>query len=184
MTVNRLVLLACLALPLAGQSQEVTVFLGRQSYGADSFAVVPSTVQTKTVGNVRLGYSFFNSDSSVFQVSASYQPTAATEVSKSTGNLSYEHGFYSVGAQFLFKSTLNYSVGVDYRFEVIKYGAGNGVNYQRPWARANVVYDFSGWKFTPFAGIEISAPLAKTRHQQPENMAPTLQVGFVGGVRF
>lgn len=184
MNANRLVLLALLGLPLAGQSKEVSVFLGRQSYGSDSFSGVPSTVQAKTVGNLRFAYNFFEKESGGLQFTASYQPTASTDVSKTIGSTTYDHGFYGIGANYVFKSTLNWSVGIDYRFETIKYGMGNNVNYNRPWARANMIYDFTGRKFTPFAGVEIAAPLLRTRHNYPENMAPTLQVGLVGGVRF
>ncbi|GLH73760.1 hypothetical protein GETHLI_22620 [Geothrix limicola] len=200
-------MLSLAALPLAAQSWEVGAFVGQQSY--KSFSYQDVTIghtevkpDSKTVGALRLGYSLVDVGPALFQINAAYQPKASADIKFNAmgitlgGITKLDHSASSVGLAFIFKAGVSASVGVDYRWDKLEgtfQNLSSSTTYGRPWARANIGFAFPTPLMKPFLGLEVAAPLASTSvgNAGPANdeealkgMAPKLQIGVYGGIRF
>ena len=170
-----------LVAPLAAQSFEVGLNLSRQSYN-DQVAPPGLEAGNKTVVAGRLGYSFFDFGPALFQVTAVYQPKVETEVTSSGAPTPWRvgHEYAGVGIMFNFKALVAIGAGVDYRFEESTFqdAATTSHTFNRPWARVNAGYAFPSPLVKPFIGIEAAVPMSK------EDLAPKVQIGIYGGIRF
>ncbi len=127
----------------------------------------------------------------------------ATWHNKTTGDLSYggtkygelENQYWAVGAMVNWKLLVNVGAGVEYRTEKLTYRvtapvAGSGDTTQgRPWARVNVGFSIPTPLVSPFFTLEVAAPLSKkdttaTYGDLSEALAPQVQIGIYGGIRF
>ena len=93
------------------------------------------------------------------------------------------------------KLLVNVGAGVEYRSEKLSYrvtspvvGSGD-TTLGRPWARVNVGFSIPTPIVSPFFTLEVAAPLSKkdngaTYSDLSEAMAPQIQVGIYGGIRF
>ena len=125
----------------------------------------------------------------------------ATWHNKTTGDLSYngtkygelENQYWAVGAMVNWKLLVNVGAGVEYRSENLTFrpsgGASTDSTLGRPWARVNVGFSIPTPVVSPFFALEVAAPLTKkdstgTPKDLSEALAPQVQIGIYGGIRF
>jgi hypothetical protein len=204
--VKRTIVLAlCMGvLPLAAQTYEVGLFLGQQRYKSADISdnqgyAFHGDVDDKTVYGVRVGYSLVDLGPALLQVTAAYQPESTSTMNVKSEDMKegpesaavdYKHSSYAVGAMFNFKALVAVGVGLDYRFEKLDNGF-KSTTYSRPWMRANAGMAFPTPVIKPFVGLEVAVPLMSKSLDGNSDLgdllkciAPKLQVGVYGGVRF
>lgn len=182
-----------LVAPLAAQSFELGLNVSRQQYPSITesgiFKVQP---QDKTVVAGRFGYSILDLGPALFQVTAVYQPKVDTDVKVNGVTSSTQLGqeYWGVGAMFNFKALVAVGAGIEYRSEKLS-TPGESATYGRPWARVNAGYAFPTPLVKPFIGVEVAVPLVKKDYNDAlsssdmlKSLAPKLQVGLYGGIRF
>jgi hypothetical protein len=127
----------------------------------------------------------------------------ATWHNKTTGDLSYsgtkvgelDNQYWAVGAMVNWKLLVNIGAGVEYRSEKLTYRTtapivSNGdATYGRTWARVNIGFSIPTPVVSPFFALEVAAPLSKkdttaSYHDLSEALAPQVQIGIYGGIRF
>jgi len=125
----------------------------------------------------------------------------ATWHSKTTGDLSYggsklgelENQYWAAGAMVNWKLLVNVGAGVEYRSEKLSFrptsGVGTDSSQARPWARVNLGFSIPTPILSPFFSLELAAPLSKkdtsaTVKDLADAMAPQVQIGIYGGIRF
>ncbi len=179
--------------PLAAQSFEVGLNVSRQQYPSITEAgLMKVEPQDKTVVAGRFGYALVDLGPALFQVTAVYQPKVDTDVKVNGATSAAQLGqeYWGVGAMFNFKALVAVGAGVEYRSEKLS-TPGVSTTYGRPWARINAGYAFPTPLVKPFIGIEVAAPLTKKDYNDSlgtedilKSLAPKLQVGVYGGIRF
>jgi hypothetical protein len=187
-----------LGTPLAAQSWEVGAFVGQQSYNSFTVSTVELKPENKVIGAVRGGYSIVDLGPALFQINASFQPKASTDV-KANGTVfgvKLDHQATSLGLAFIFKAGVSASVGLDYRWDKMDgsfQGAAASTTYGRPWARANIGFAIPSPVVKPFVGLEVAGALSSksvgalgpsTDEEAMKALAPKLQIGLYAGVRF
>ena len=125
----------------------------------------------------------------------------ATWHNKTTGDLTYggtkygelENQYWAVGAMVNWKLLVNVGAGVEYRSESLTFrptvGSSTDSTLGRPWARVNVGFSIPTPIVSPFFTVEVAAPLSKkdttaTYKDLSEALAPQVQIGIYGGIRF
>jgi hypothetical protein len=125
----------------------------------------------------------------------------ATWHNKTKGDLTYggtkygelENQYWAVGAMVNWKLLVNVGAGVEYRSESLTWRPTSGATTEgtlgRPWARVNVGFSIPTPIVSPFFTVVVAAPLSKkdtttTYKDLSEAMAPQVQVGIYGGIRF
>ena len=190
---KKILLPLILVAPLAAQSFEVGLNVSRQQYPSitelGAFKVEP---QDKTVVAGRFGYSIVDLGPALFQVTAVYQPKVDTDVKVNGATSATQLGqeYWGLGAMFNFKALVAVGAGVEYRSEKLT-TPGLSTTYGRPWARVNAGYAFPTPLVKPFIGVEVAVPLTKKDYNDSlgtedtlKALAPKLQVGVYGGIRF
>ncbi|GLH71213.1 hypothetical protein GETHPA_27460 [Geothrix rubra] len=190
---KKLLLPLILVAPLAAQSFEVGLNVSRQQYPSiTEIGLMKVEPQDKTVVAGRFGYALVDLGPALFQVTAVYQPKVDTDVQVNGVTSSTQLGqeYWGVGAMFNFKALVAVGAGVEYRSEKLS-TPGLSTTYGRPWARVNAGYAFPSPLVKPFIGIEVAAPLTKKDYNDSlgsedilKSLAPKLQVGVYGGIRF
>lgn len=190
---KKLLLPLILVAPLAAQSFEVGLNVSRQQYPSiTEVGLMKVEPQDKTVVAGRFGYALVDLGPALFQVTAVYQPKVDTDVQVNGVTSSTQLGqeYWGVGAMFNFKALVAVGAGVEYRSEKLS-TPGLSTTYGRPWARVNAGYAFPSPLVKPFIGIEVAAPLTKKDYNDSlgsedilKSLAPKLQVGVYGGIRF
>jgi hypothetical protein len=190
---KKMLLPLILVAPLAAQSFEVGLNISRQQYPSITeggiFKVEP---QDKTVVAGRFGYSIIDLGPALFQLTAVYQPKVDTDVKVNgvTSPTQLGQEYWGVGAMFNFKALVAVGAGIEYRSEKLS-TPGESTTYGRPWARVNAGYAFPTPLLKPFIGVEVAVPLVKKDYNDSlstpdmlKSLAPSLQVGIYGGIRF
>jgi len=125
----------------------------------------------------------------------------ATWHNKTKGDLTYggtkygelENQYWAVGAMVNWKLLVNVGAGVEYRSENLTWrpttGPSTDSTLGRPWARVNVGFSIPTPIVSPFFAVEVAAPLSKkdttaTYKDLSEALAPQVQIGVYGGIRF
>ena len=125
----------------------------------------------------------------------------ATWHNKTTGDLSYggkklgelENQYWAAGAMVNWKLLVNVGAGVEYRSEKLSFrpstGASTDSTLGRPWARVNIGFSIPTPVVSPFFLFEVAAPLSKkdttsSPNDLTEALAPQVQIGIYGGIRF
>lgn len=125
----------------------------------------------------------------------------ATWHNKTKGDLSYggtkygelENQYWAAGAMVNWKLLVNVGAGVEYRSEKMSFrptgSASVDSTLARPWARVNVGFSIPTPVVSPFFMLEVAAPLSKkdttsTPKDLTEALAPQVQIGVYGGIRF
>lgn len=188
---KKIALLALALSPLAAQDFEVGLNVSRQAYRESNITGTNFKADDKTVVAARFGYALVDMGPALFQLTAGYQPKVETEVAQTgSSNAAMKQGYWSAGAAFNFKAMVAVGVGLEYRSERLE-NAGVSTTYGRPWARANVGYAFPSPLVKPFLGLEVAAPMSKkdgngatTTEDIMKSIAPKMQVGIYGGIRF
>jgi hypothetical protein len=205
-----ILMLLCVAAPLAAQNWELGLFAGQQSYKSidvpsmsiPGFTLHAGSLQpdSKIAYSFRLGYSIVDMGPVLFQITGGYQPKSEATL-KWAGvevpNAKYTHEHTSIGAMFNFKAGVAAGAGIEYRFEKVGWSdesESETFNYARPWFRANVGFSFPTPIVKPFLGLEVAMPLisksidvASTNTPDEDvykAIAPKLQIGIYAGIRF
>lgn len=125
----------------------------------------------------------------------------ATWHNKTTGDLKtggtkvgeLENQYWAAGAMVNWKLLVNVGAGVEYRSEKLTWrptsGGSTDATLGRPWARVNVGFSIPTPVVSPFITLEVAAPLSKKDNggsfaDVSEALAPQIQVGIYGGIRF
>lgn len=125
----------------------------------------------------------------------------ATWHNKSTGDLKtggtkvgeLDNQYWAAGAMVNWKLLVNVGAGVEYRSEKLTWRPASGPSTDttlgRPWARVNVGFSIPTPVVSPFFTLEVAAPLSKKDNGSSisdvsEALAPQVQVGIYGGIRF
>jgi hypothetical protein len=125
----------------------------------------------------------------------------ATWHNKTTGDLAYggkklgeyDNQYIAAGAMVNWKLLVNVGAGVEYRSEKLTFrpvsGASTDSTQGRPWARVNIGFSIPTPIVSPFFLLEVAAPLSKkdatsTPKDITEALAPQVQIGVYGGIRF
>ena len=125
----------------------------------------------------------------------------ATWHNKTTGDLAtggakvgeLDNQYWAAGAMVNWKFLVNVGAGVEYRSEKLTWRPASGPSTDttlgRPWARVNVGFSIPTPVVSPFLTLEVAAPLSKkdnggTPGDVSEALAPQVQVGIYGGIRF
>jgi hypothetical protein len=145
---------------------------------------------------LRYGFDVLDLKIAALQVNATWH-------NKTTGDLTYggtkfgelDNQYWSAGAMVNWKLLVNIGAGVEYRSEKQTWrttvpALGNGDATQgRSWARLNIGFSIPTPVVSPFFMLEVAAPLSKkdttaTSKDFVEALAPQVQVGIYGGIRF
>jgi len=199
------VLLAGLVgLPLAAQTFEAGLFLGRQQYPSPQVDLGRAWTSTwkpgaKTVYAARLGYTVAGRGPLSLQVTAGYQPSSESTVESTLGTpgLTLKTSHWSLGAMFQARALVAVGAGLEFRSERLSgnvYGASSSTTYNRPWVRLNAGHAIPGPVVQPFFGVEVAFPLT-TATSRPnlvttsssealKSLAPKNQFGLYAGIRF
>jgi len=189
---------ALATLPLMAQSWEVGAFIGQQSYDKFTVTGIEFKPDSKVMGALRVGYNFVDLGPGLFQLNAGIQPkaTSTVKVSGMDIGVKLDHQATQVGLAFIFKAGASVGVGVDYRWDKLEgtfQGVAASTTYGRPWARVNVGFALPSPVVKPFLGLEVATALStksigslgpSTDEEALKGMAPKLQIGLYGGVRF
>ena len=125
----------------------------------------------------------------------------ATWHNKTKGDLTYgganlgelENQYWAAGAMVNWKLLVNVGAGVEYRSEKLSFhpstGASTDSTLGRPWARVNVGFSIPTPIVSPFFLFEVAAPLSKKDSTSgtkdlTDALAPQVQIGIYGGIRF
>ena len=125
----------------------------------------------------------------------------ATWHNKTTGDLTYggakqgelDNQYWAAGAMVNWKLLVNVGVGVEYRSEKLSFrpatGLGTDSTQGRTWARVNLGFSIPLPVVSPFFALEVAAPLSKqdstsTPKDLTDALAPQVQIGVYGGIRF
>jgi len=125
----------------------------------------------------------------------------ATWHNKTTGDLTtggakmgeLDNQYWAAGAMVNWKFLVNVGAGVEYRSEKLTWRPASGPSTDttlgRPWARVNVGFSIPTPVVSPFFTLEVAAPLSKKDNggsltDVTEALAPQVQVGIYGGIRF
>lgn len=188
-----------MAASLSAQSWEAGAFLGRQSH--PSFVVAgtaPSEVKIEaaTVMAFRLGYALLEHGAFRFQVSAVHQPKHTSDIllgGSAADGARLSHASTGLGADFRWKTFATLGLGLEVRKEILESTGAATTTWHRPWARASMGWDLPRTRITPFVGLEVAMPLTDTSvgplgpgsdTEAHQSLAPRLQVGVHGGIRF
>jgi hypothetical protein len=129
----------------------------------------------------------------------------ATWHNKTTSDLSYggakkgefDNQYWAAGAMVNWKLLVNVGAGVEYRSEKLAWRStvpaspfqSGDTTQGRTWARVNVGFSIPTPIVSPFFLFEVAAPLTKnsatsTSKDLAEALAPQVQIGIYGGIRF
>ncbi len=131
----------------------------------------------------------------------------ATWHNKTTGDLNVgsakygelDNQYWAAGAMVNWKLLVNVGAGVEYRSEKLSWratpagalalGAGGDTTTGRPWAKVNIGFSIPTPVVSPFFVVELAAPLSKKDSASApkdlsEALAPQVQIGVYGGIRF
>jgi len=120
---------------------------------------------------------------------------------KTTGDLTYggtkrgelDNQYWAAGRKVNWKPPVKVCVGVEYRSEKLSFRPSTGLptdsTQGRTWARVNLGFSIPLPVVSPFFALEVAAPLSKqdatsTPKDLTEALAPQVQIGIYGGIRF
>ncbi len=197
MRTSLLLVSALATLPvLAG---EVGLLVDKQfgkSQAATAFSTQKYDAVSPTGLGIRGGFDILDLKVAALQLNATWH-------NKTTGDLSYggaklgelDNQYWAAGAMVNWKLLVNVGAGVEYRSEKLTWrsntpGFTSGDTTQgRTWARVNLGFSIPTPVVSPFFAIEVAAPLTKkdtssTAKDFAEALAPQVQIGVYGGIRF
>ena len=168
-----------------------------QAQTAGSFATNQKLDAVSPTGlGVRYGFDVVDLKVAALQLNATWH-------NKTTGDLSYngtkygelDNQYWAAGAMVNWKLLVNVGAGVEYRTEKLTWrsnlpGLGsNDTTQGRAWARVNLGFSIPTPVVSPFFALEVAAPLSKnsstsTPKDFADALAPQVQIGVYGGIRF
>jgi hypothetical protein len=200
MSKKLLIVSALATLPVFGA--EVGLLIDKQVGKAQAVALDAShkwDAVSPTGFGIRGAYEILDLKVAAIQMNATWH-------NKTTGDIAYngtklgelDNQYWAAGAMVNWKFLVNIGAGVEYRSEKLAWRANaaapagftSGDNTQgRTWARVNVGFSIPTPLVSPFFALEVAAPLSKkdtttTPTDVAQAMAPQVQFGIYGGIRF
>lgn len=192
-------LIVSLLVILPATAGEVGLLIDKQAGKAQTAAFGTSQkydAVSPTGLGIRGGFDILDLKIAALQVNATWH-------NKTTGDLSYggtkygelDNQYWAAGAMVNWKLLVNVGAGVEYRSEKLTWRSTtpaftNGDTTQgRTWARLNIGFSIPTPVVSPFFALEVAAPLSKkdstaTPKDFAEALAPQVQIGIYGGIRF
>jgi hypothetical protein len=109
----------------------------------------------------------------------------------------FDNQYWAAGAMVNWKLLVNVGAGLEYRSEKLTWRnnvpaspfQSSDTTQGRTWARVNVGFSIPTPVVSPFFLLEVAAPVSKnsstsTAKDLAEALAPQLQIGIYGGIRF
>ena len=190
-------LLLFLLAGLPAWSGEVGILLDKQAGKAQAalgFSTQKYDAVSPTGQGFRVGMDVFDLKVAALQMNATWHNRTSSDLSYGGARLGeLENQYWAAGATVNWKLLVNFGAGVEYRSEKITYrptaGAGADATLLRPWAKVNFGFSIPTPVVSPFILLELAAPLSRrdttsTPKDFAEAMAPQMQVGLYGGIRF
>lgn len=197
MRVPVLLVSALAVLPLT--AGEVGLLVDKQvgkAQTATAFSTQKYDAVSPTGFGIRGGFDVLDLKVAALQLNATWH-------NKTTADLSYggakygemDNQYWAAGAMVQWKLLVNVGAGVEYRSEKLTwrsstpaFGSGDTTT-GRTWARLNVGFSIPTPVLSPFFAVELAAPLSKkdtttTPKDFAEALAPQVQIGIYGGIRF
>jgi len=180
---------------LPAMAGEVGLLVDKQAGKAQVFSAQKYDAVSPTGLGIRGGFDVLDLKIAALQVNATWH-------NKTTGDLSIggakqgelDNQYWAAGAMVNWKLLVNVGAGVEYRSEKLTWRStaplGNGDTTQgRTWARVNIGFSIPTPVVSPFFALEVAAPLSKkdsttTPKDFADAMAPQVQIGIYGGIRF
>ena len=167
----------------AGKAQTATAF-STQKYDAIS----------PTGLGLRGGFDVLDLKVAALQLNATWHNKTKGDLTYGGANYGeFENQYWAAGAMVNWKLLVNVGAGVEYRSEKLTFrpisGASTDSTLVRPWARVNIGFSIPTPVVSPFFLFEVAAPLSKkdstsTPKDLTEALAPQVQIGLYGGIRF
>jgi hypothetical protein len=192
-------LIVSLLVILPATAGEVGLLIDKQAgkaQTATAFSTQKFDAVSPTGLGIRGGFDILDLKIAALQVNATWH-------NKTTGDLSYggtkygelDNQYWAAGAMVNWKLLVNVGAGVEYRSEKLTWRSTtpaftNGDTTQgRTWARLNIGFSIPTPVVSPFFALEVAAPLSKkdstaTPKDFAEALAPQVQIGIYGGIRF
>jgi hypothetical protein len=195
---RRGILLVSMMAALPAMAGEIGVLLDKQfgqAQTAAAFSTNKYDAVSPTGAGLRFGFDVVDLKVAALQLNATWH-------NKTTGDLTVngtklgelDNQYWAAGAMVNWKLLVNVGAGVEYRTEKLSWQAtgplGSGdTNQGRAWARVNVGFSIPTPVISPFFALEVAAPLSKsstnnTPKDFADTLAPQVQVGVYGGIRF
>jgi hypothetical protein len=190
---KRLLLVPMMAV-LPALAGEVGLLLDKQfgkaqALGAQNFEAVSPTGM-----GLRAGFDVLDLKVAALQLNATWHNKTTGDLT--TGGKKYgelENQYLAAGAMVNWKLLVNVGAGLEYRSEKLSFrpssGASTDSTLGRTWARVNVGFTIPTPVVSPFFMLEVAAPLSKkdggnSVKDLTDALAPQVQVGIYGGIRF
>ncbi len=143
---------------------------------------------------IRGGFDVLDLKIAALQLNATWHNKTKGDLDFGTGKVGeLENQYRAAGAMVNWKLLVNVGAGVEYRSEKLTFrpsgGGSTDSTLGRPWARVNVGFSIPTPVVSPFFLLEVAAPLSKkdsttTVKDLTDAMAPQVQIGIYGGIRF
>jgi len=192
-------LLAPLMAVLPALSGELGLLVDKQFGKAQVFTAGQKYDAVSPTGlGIRGGFDVLDLKILALSMNATWHNKTTSDLTVGNTNLGeMDNQYWAAGAMVNWKLLVNVGAGVEYRSEKLTWrttnalgSLGNGDTTQgRPWARVNVGFSIPTPVVSPFFLLEVAAPLSKkdttsTPKDFAEAMAPQVQIGIYGGIRF
>ncbi len=194
---NKLLFVSILAtLPLS--SAEFGLLLDKQFGKAQALSGKSYDAVSPTGFGLRGGVDVLDLKVAALQLNATWHNKTTGDLN--VGSAKYgelDNQYWAAGAMVNWKLLVNVGAGVEYRSEKMTWrstyaastlGSGDTTT-GRPWAKVNIGFSIPTPIVSPFFVVEVAAPLSKkdsssTPKDLSEALAPQVQIGVYGGIRF
>jgi hypothetical protein len=169
---------------------QTSTFIGGTPYNYDSFS--------PTGLGVRVGFDVLDLKVAALQLNGTWHNKSTSDLKMNgTKQGEFDNQYWAAGAMVNWKLLVNVGAGVEYRSEKLAWRGyypallpfNTETTQGRPWARVNVGFSIPTPIVSPFFLLEVAAPLSKnsstsTGKDFTEALAPQVQIGIYGGIRF
>ncbi|MDR3682728.1 MAG: hypothetical protein P4L11_03275 [Geothrix sp.] len=168
-----------------------------QAQTASAFDTHKYDAVSPTGLGVRYGFDVLDLKVAALQLNATWHNKTTGDLTANGTKLGeLDNQYWAAGAMVNWKLLVNVGAGVEYRTEKLTWRStnalpmGNGDTTQgRAWARVNVGFSIPTPVVSPFFALEVAAPLSKssianTPKDFADTLAPQVQIGVYGGIRF
>ena len=147
---------------------------------------------------IRGGYDVLDLKVAALQLNATWHNKTTGDIT--TGGIKYgelDNQYWAAGAMVNWKLLVNVGAGLEYRSEKQTWRhspyastlTNDSTTQGRTWARVNLGFSIPTPVVSPFFALEVAAPLTKKDASNvpkdfAEALAPQLQIGIYGGIRF
>jgi hypothetical protein len=167
-----------------GKAQVSSGALGNHNYDA----VSPTGL------GIRGGFDILDLKVAALQLNATWHNKTTGDLDIGSGKVGeLDNQYWAAGAMFNWKLLVNFGAGVEYRSEKLTFRPNTGLSTDttqgRTWARVNIGFSIPTPVVSPFFALEVAAPLSKkdggsNSKDLAEALAPQVQIGIYGGIRF